>query len=117
MPGGEERAPVCRPLASPQNATKWPRIGRDGDRHADQLLGDLPETLIQAQNSPYRRRMKRLLLITLALWMSYFLVVNWFVHALNKIAVFGIPLGTCLAVQGAAIMFAVTLFRFARSAD
>ena len=47
--------------------------------------------------------------------MSYFLVVNWFVHALNKIAVFGIPLGTCLAVQGAAIMFAVTLFRFARA--
>ena len=39
--------------------------------------------------------------------MSYFLVVNWFVHALNKIAVLGIPLGTCLAVQGAAIMFAV----------
>jgi len=83
----------------------------------NQLLGDLPGTLMQAQSSPVVARMKRLLLITLALWMSYFLVVNWFVHALNKIAVFGIPLGTCLAVQGAAIMFAVTLFRFARSAD
>ena len=83
----------------------------------NQLLGDLPGTLTQAQNSPTVARMKRLLLITLALWMSYFLVVNWFVHALNKIAVFGIPLCTCLAVQGAAIMFAVTLFRFARSAD
>lgn len=83
----------------------------------NQLLGDLPQTLTQAQNSPTVARMKRLLLITLALWMSYFLVVNWFVHALNKIAVFGIPLGTCLAVQGAAIMFAMTLFRFARSAD
>jgi putative solute:sodium symporter small subunit len=81
----------------------------------NQLLGDLPGTLTQAQNSPTVARMKRLLLITLALWMSYFLVVNWFVHALNKIAVFGIPLGTCLAVQGAAIMFAVTLFRFARA--
>ena len=114
MSGGEECAPVST-LASPQNATNWPRIGRDGDRHADQLLGDLPETLTQAQNSPTVVRMKRLLLITLALWMSYFLVVNWFVHALNKIAVFGIPLGTCLAVQGAAIMFAVTLFRFARA--
>ena len=79
------------------------------------LHGELPEVLAQAQNSPTVVRMKRLLLITLALWMSYFLVVNWFVHALNKIAVFGIPLGTCLAVQGAAIMFAVTLFRFARA--
>ena len=81
----------------------------------NQLLGDLPGTLTQAQNSPYVLRMKRLLLITLTLWMSYFLVVNWFVHALNKIVVLGIPLGTCLAVQGAAIMFVVTLFRFARA--
>ena len=55
----------------------------------------------------------------LGLWMSYFLLVNWFVHSLNKIAVpvLGIPLGTYLAVQGAAIVFAVALFRFARSAD
>ena len=82
-----------------------------------QILGDLPATLTQAQNSPTLVRIKKLLLITLALWMSYFLVVSWFMHALNKIAVLGIPLGTCLAVQGAAIMFAVTLFRFARSAD
>ena len=37
-------------------------------------------------------------------------------HSLNKIAVpvLGIPLGTYLAVQGAAIVFAVALFRFAR---
>ena len=51
--------------------------------------------------------------------MTYFLLVNWFVHSLNKIAVpvLGIPLGTYLAVQGAAIVFAVALFRFARSAD
>ena len=48
--------------------------------------------------------------------MSYFLLVNWFVHSLNKIAVpVHRPLGTYLAVQGAAIVFAVTLFRFARA--
>ena len=50
----------------------------------NQLLGDLPETLTQAQNSPTVVRMKRLLLITLALWMSYFLVVNWFVHCAEQ---------------------------------
>lgn len=80
------------------------------------LHGSVPR-LLDAHNAPALARLKRLLLVLLAAWMSYFLVVNWFVHSLNKIAVFGIPLGTCLAVQGAAIMFAVTLFRFARSAD
>ena len=53
----------------------------------------------------------------LGLWMTYFLLVNWFVHSLNKIAVpvLGIPLGTYLTMQGAAIVFAVALFRFARA--
>ena len=83
------------------------------------LQDDLAQALINAQNSPYWARAKKLLLVMLALWMSYFLLVNWFVHSLNKIAVpvLGIPLGTYLAVQGAAIVFAVTLFRFARTAE
>lgn len=59
-------------------------------------------------------RVKRSLLVLLAIWMSYFLLVNTFVHSLNKIAVLGIPLGTCLAVQGAAIVFGLTLLRIAR---
>ena len=86
----------------------------------NQLLEDnLAQALINAQNSPYWARAKKLLLVMLALWMSYFLLVNWFVHSLNKIAVpvLGIPLGTYLAVQGAAIVFAVALFRFARTAE
>ena len=86
----------------------------------NQLLeDDLAQALINAQNSPYWARAKKLLLVMLALWMSYFLLVNWFVHSLNKIPVpvLGIPLGTYLAVQGAAIVFAVTLFRFARTAE
>jgi putative solute:sodium symporter small subunit len=80
---------------------------------------DLAQALINAQNSPTWARAKRLLLVMLAVWLSYFLLVNWFVHSLNRIAVpmIGIPLGTYLAVQGAAIVFAVTLFRFARTAD
>jgi putative solute:sodium symporter small subunit len=82
------------------------------------LQGELPQALAQVQSSPQVARMKKLLLVMLGLWMSYFLAVNWFVHSLNKIAVpvLDIPLGTYLAVQGAAIVFAVALFRFARTA-
>ena len=85
----------------------------------NQLIGGLPQVLFDAQNSPYVARYKKPLLVMLGLWMTYFLLVNWFVHKLNKIAipVLDIPLGTYLAVQGAAIVFAVALFRFARSAD
>jgi putative solute:sodium symporter small subunit len=82
------------------------------------LQGELLQFLTQAQNSPYYARAKKLLLVLLGLWMTYFLLVNWFVHSLNKIAVpvLEIPLGTYLTVQGAAIVFAVALFRFARGA-
>ena len=83
------------------------------------LAGEMPQVLIDAQNSPYWTRIKRHLLVLLALWMSYFLLVNWFVHSLNKIEVplLGIPLGYFLALQGAAVVFVAALFRFARSAD
>jgi len=83
------------------------------------LQDDLAQAILNAQNSPYWARAKKVLLVMLAVWMSYFLLVSWFVHSLNKIAVpvLGMPLGTYLAVQGAAIVFAVTLFRFARSAE
>jgi len=83
------------------------------------LQGELPTLLVQAQSSPTVVRVKKLLLVMLGLWMTYFLLVNWFVHSLNKIAVpvLEIPLGTYLAVQGAVIVFGVTLFRFARSTN
>jgi len=83
------------------------------------LQDDLAQAILNAQNSPYWARARKLLLVMLALWMSYFLLVNWFVHSLNKVAVpvLGIPLGTYLAVQGAAIVFEVALFRLARGAE
>jgi putative solute:sodium symporter small subunit len=94
----------------------WPAMERP---MFSQMQGELPRFLIDAQNSPTYARVKKLLLVMLALWMTYFLVVNWFVHKLNKIAVpvLDMPLGTYLTVQGAAIVFAVALFRFARSTD
>jgi putative solute:sodium symporter small subunit len=86
----------------------------------NQLLhDDLAQALVSAHNSALWARAKKLLLVMLAAWLSYFLLINWFVHSLNKIAVpvIGIPLGTYLAIQGAAIVFAVALFRFARTAE
>jgi len=78
---------------------------------------DLSQALLNVQNSPYWARAKKLLAVMLGLWIAYFLLVNWFVHSLNKIAVpvIGVPLGYYLAAQGAAIVFAVALFRFARA--
>jgi putative solute:sodium symporter small subunit len=83
------------------------------------LHAELHQALLEAQNSHYWARAKKLLLVMLGFWMSYFLLVNWFAHSLNKIAVpvIGVPLGVYLAVQGAAIVFAVALFRLARSAE
>jgi putative solute:sodium symporter small subunit len=83
------------------------------------LQDDLAQALANAHNSPVWARARKVLLVMLGLWLTYFLLVNWFVHSLNKIAVpvIGMPLGTFLAVQGAAIVFAVALFRFARSTD
>ena len=86
----------------------------------NQLIpGGLPQVLLEAQNSPTFVRAKKLLLVMLGLWITYFLLVNWFVHSLNKIAVpvIGIPLGYYLPAQGAAIVFAVALFRLARTAE
>ena len=84
----------------------------------NQLLhDDLAQALIEAQQSPAWVRAKKLVGVMLGVWVAYFLLVNWFVHSLNKIAVpvLDIPLGVFLAVQGAAIVFAVALFRFARA--
>ena len=42
------------------------------------LHAELHQALLEAQNSPYWARAKKLLLVMLGLWMSYFLLVNWF---------------------------------------
>jgi putative solute:sodium symporter small subunit len=82
-------------------------------------MSELSEFFVQLKGNEYYARAKKLLLVMLGLWMTYFLLVNFFVHKLNKFAVpvLDIPLGTYLAVQGAAVVFAVALFRFARNDD
>jgi putative solute:sodium symporter small subunit len=61
-------------------------------------------------------RLKNLLLVTLAGWVSYFLGINLAIIKLNKIIVpvINLPLGFYLAVQGSIVMFVIFLFWFAR---
>ena len=59
------------------------------------------------------------MLTTLGAWIAYFLVINMFVHSLNRIVVpvVGIPLGLCLAIQGTIAVFAVALYTLSKKAD
>jgi putative solute:sodium symporter small subunit len=63
-----------------------------------------------------RHRLKNLLLITLAGWVSYFLGINLAILKLNKIIVpiINLPLGFYMAVQGSIVMFIILLFWFAK---
>jgi putative solute:sodium symporter small subunit len=62
-------------------------------------------------------RLKNLLLVTLAGWVSYFLGINLAILKLNKIIVpvINLPLGFYLAVQGSIVMFVIFLFWFAKN--
>ena len=56
--------------------------------------------------------LKKVMLAALGAWIAYFLVINMFVRALNKIVipVLDMPLGFYLAIQGTAIVFGVALY-------
>ncbi len=83
------------------------------------LHAGMAEALAQTQKRVDWARSKRLLLVMFALWISYFVLVNAYVHKLSRITlpVIEIPLDVYLTVQGAAVVFAVALFRFARRVD
>jgi putative solute:sodium symporter small subunit len=63
-----------------------------------------------------RNRLKNLLLVTLAGWVSYFLGINLAIIKLNRIIVpiINLPLGFYMAVQGSIVMFVIFLFWFAK---
>jgi putative solute:sodium symporter small subunit len=62
-------------------------------------------------------RLRNLLLVTLAGWVSYFLGINLAIIKLNKIIVpiINLPLGFYMAVQGSIVMFVIFLFWFAKN--
>jgi putative solute:sodium symporter small subunit len=62
---------------------------------------------------------KQLMLLMLALWLLFSVVVHVFIVPLNQIIIpyLGLPLGFFMAAQGALITFVVMLFVFARRQD
>lgn len=60
------------------------------------------------------RRTRNLMLVMLALWIVFGVVVHMFMDSLNSVTFIGFPLGDTMAVQGSPIAFVVMLFWFAR---
>lgn len=58
-------------------------------------------------------RSKRLMLMTLAIWLVAGFAVHVFVGTLNEIVILGFPLGYFAAAQGSLIVFLVLIFWFA----
>ena len=61
-------------------------------------------------------RFKNLMLVMFGGWIAFFFITHMFIKTLNKIVVpvLDLPLGFYMPVQAAMIVFAVTLFWFAR---
>ena len=71
---------------------------------------------LEANLQAHWARTKHLMLVTLGLWISYFMVVHFFILKLNRITVpvIELPLGLYLAVQGSLVVFIVMLFWFGK---
>lgn len=70
-----------------------------------------------SQTTVHWARTRRLMWIHLGVWFIFSFVVHWFAPQLNKITMFGWPLGFYMAAQGSLIVFVVQLFLFAKQQD
>ncbi|MGL4488891.1 MAG: DUF4212 domain-containing protein [Rhizobiaceae bacterium] len=62
----------------------------------------------------YWNKTKGLMYVMMALWLFFSFGIHFFVETLNKIVIFGFPLGFYMAAQGSLIAFVIMLFWFAR---
>jgi len=62
-------------------------------------------------------RFKNLIIVLFGAWLGLFFVTHAFMRSLNKVVVpvLDLPLGSYMPIQAAVIVFAVTLFWFARA--
>jgi putative solute:sodium symporter small subunit len=62
-------------------------------------------------------RFKNLMVVMFGAWLAFFFVTSMFMKSLNKIIVpvVDLPLGSYMPIQAAMVVFAVTLFWFARA--
>ena len=65
----------------------------------------------------YWPRTRTLMFTMLGLWFFFSFFIHFFVTSLNKIVIFGFPLGFYMAAQGSLIAFVVMLFWFAKAQD
>ena len=68
-------------------------------------------------SSGYWEKTKRLMWITMAIWVFFGYVVHALVVPLNSIEILGFPLGFYMASQGSLIAFVITIFWFASRQD
>lgn len=62
----------------------------------------------------YWRLTMRLMWSVLALWFLFGFAIHLFVADLNRIVVFGFPLGFYMAAQGSLVAFVIVIFWYAR---
>jgi putative solute:sodium symporter small subunit len=72
-----------------------------------------PPTASQGDDAHWRRTTS-LMGLHLGLWFFFAFVVHMLAPVLNKVAVFGFPLGFYMATQGAPLLFLVQLVLFVR---
>ena len=63
------------------------------------------------------RKTTNLMLTHLGVWLFFGYIIHMFVYGLNKVVIFGFPLGFYMAAQGSLIAFVVMLFVFAKKQD
>lgn len=74
-------------------------------------------TTAASQREVHWNRTRNLMVIHIIIWFIFSFVVHWFAPQLNKVALFGWPLGFYMAAQGSLIVFVVQLFVFAKQQD
>jgi putative solute:sodium symporter small subunit len=72
---------------------------------------------MQSKDEAYWADTRRLMWITLGLWLFFGYIVHMFVVPLNNIVIFGFPLGFYMGAQGSLIAFVAILFWFASRQD
>ncbi|MGD9946514.1 MAG: DUF4212 domain-containing protein [Burkholderiaceae bacterium] len=69
---------------------------------------------MNASTTEHWVKTRNLTIIHLIVWFIFAFAIHWFVNDLNKIRMFGWPLGYYMAAQGSLIVFVVQLFLFSR---
>src|ERR1700730_3740842 len=117
---GRRRVVVLRRAAlDPDGSMRRSSVAHERTRT---MTKDWHETeLAQAARNAWQgsrmARLKNLILTLLGVWIGYFAAVNMFARTLNKIDVplLGVPLGVYMVIQGAMIVFLVTLYLFTKN--